>query len=144
VGANKWTSMYSRLIEDVMRERCKIVAILDEDPRLRGRSICGHQVIGDVREIGPVVDEYAVHGLSIERVVVTGQKEGISQDAWAHLTRACAERGVVLEMLTERLALVEETTEEDIKRMPKPTLVTELAIIRARPYWRVKRVVDVL
>lgn len=145
VGANRWTWLYSGMIIEAMTHgRRKIMAILDEDPRLLGRSIHGHRVIGEIRDIDAVVDEYSVHGISIKRVVVAGPKQCISRGSWMHLERVCKARGIALEVLAERLGLLDDTTSEDTKRAPECALASELAVIRARPYWRVKRALDVL
>jgi lipopolysaccharide/colanic/teichoic acid biosynthesis glycosyltransferase len=139
IGANRWAWLYSGMVDAQMLGRQKIVAILDEDPRLCGRSIHGHRVIGDIHDIGAVVDEYAVHGISIRRVVVAGRRGDVSQGSWIHLERACAMREIELDALAERLCLLDEGIGEVAKCAPESALAAELAIIRARPYWRVKR-----
>ena len=142
IGANRWTQLYSGVIEVLMLGRQKIVALLDEDPQLRGRLIHGHRVIGDIHAIGMVIDEYAGHGISIGRVVVAGRREDISQGSWIHLERVCAMREIKLDIFGERLIRVDEDIGKPSKCEPESALAAELAIIRARPYWRVKRAFD--
>jgi lipopolysaccharide/colanic/teichoic acid biosynthesis glycosyltransferase len=146
IGANRLTWLYSgMMIEALTHGRRKIMAILDENPRLFGRSIHGHRVIGEIRDIEAVVDEYGVHGISIKRVVVAGTKEDISKGSWTHLERVCTARGIALEVLAERLGLLDESSGEGSNSAEPPdcTLTTELAIIRMRPYWRIKRATDI-
>lgn len=145
IGANRWTWLYSgMMIEAMTHGRLKIMAILDDDPRLLGRSIHGHRVIGEIRDIEAVLDEYGVHGISITRVIVTGPRVGISSSSWTHLERACSARGIALEVLAEKLGLLDEPASKDLNRAPENGFSAELGAIRARPYWRVKRVIDIL
>lgn len=145
IGANRWAWLYSgMMVEALMHGRRKIMAILDENPRLLGRSIHGHQVIGEIRDIEAVLEEYAVHGVAITRVVVAGLKENISRGSWTHLESVCSARGIALEVLAEKLGLLDETASKDIECAPESALAAELKAIRARPYWRIKRIFDVL
>jgi lipopolysaccharide/colanic/teichoic acid biosynthesis glycosyltransferase len=48
-----------------------------------------------------------------------------------------------LDVLAERFGLLNERIGGALKYEPEPTLTGELAIIRARPYWRIKRTLDV-
>jgi len=147
IGANSWTWWYSGMMIEVMTQgRQKIVAILDDNARLLGRSIHGHRVIGEIRDIERVVDEYGVHGISIRRVVLTGPKENLLKGSWTHLDRVCSARGIALEVLAEKLGLVDvdEGSTVDTRCTPDCPLTAELAMIRARPYWRVKRAFDVI
>ncbi|MCI0465708.1 MAG: sugar transferase, partial [Beijerinckiaceae bacterium] len=144
VGANRWTWLYSGMIIEAMSHGCRqIMAILDENPRLLGRSIHGHRVIGEIRDIDAVVDEYGVHGISIQRVVVAGPKQDIPWGSWTILERVCTARGIALEVLAERLGLLDDPAREDTKCAPVCALAAELAVMRARPYWRIKRACDV-
>ena len=143
IGANRWTWLYSGMVDALILGRQKIVAILDEDPQLCGRSIHGHRVIGNIHDIGAVVDEYAVHGILIWRVVVAGRREDIAQGSWIHLERVCAMREIKLDVLAEHLGLLDKGIGEAGKCEPESALAAELAIIRGRPYWRGKRAFDI-
>jgi lipopolysaccharide/colanic/teichoic acid biosynthesis glycosyltransferase len=142
VGANRSVGLYSGLVEATMFGRQKIVAILDEDPKLWGRSIYGYRVIGPIGDFGAIVDEYAVHGISIRRVMVAARSDAISLSSWIHFERTCAMREIKLNVLAEQLSLFDEGIGEAAKWDAESALAAEFAIIRARPYWRVKRAFD--
>jgi lipopolysaccharide/colanic/teichoic acid biosynthesis glycosyltransferase len=94
VGANKWAWLYAHIIDSMTTSGQKILAILDPDPRILGRTIHGHPIIGAVEEIDAILDEYAVHGVSIERVVISGRREDVEAETWAFLSNVCRRRGI--------------------------------------------------
>src|SRR6202040_4019173 len=51
-------------------EGSRIAGILDDDPRLHGRSILGYVIMGGVREASLLLDDFAQHGVLVTRVAV--------------------------------------------------------------------------
>jgi lipopolysaccharide/colanic/teichoic acid biosynthesis glycosyltransferase len=141
IGANRLAWFYIRLLDAFPSSRQKVVAVLDPNPRLRGRSLYGHKVIGSPADLGKILDEYAVHGLAIDKIMLADSAhndQALSQSVWS----ACADRGINLEYLADRLGLLERPAPrrtDEAACSPSP----EAAGIRARPYWKLKRLMDV-
>jgi lipopolysaccharide/colanic/teichoic acid biosynthesis glycosyltransferase len=142
IGANRWAWLYASIVDTLLAGRQKIVAILDDEPRVRGRSIHGQYVIGALSDLESVVDEYRVHGVVIRRVVVAGRLEDFAEPSLAHLKRVCAERGLRRDILAERLRYLYEDLDEAVETGSKVSSNGKIEAIHALPYWRVKRGFD--
>lgn len=67
-------------------ERRRVVAILDRSSNLQGRSIAGCQVIGKASCLPEIIAEYAIHGVTVDRLflaidqndLTSGEKEAIN------------------------------------------------------------------
>ena len=70
VGANDFASSYLKMLDAFNVDRTNIVAILDRNPRLFGRALLSHPIIGPPSAIARVVREYKVHGVDITRVLI--------------------------------------------------------------------------
>jgi lipopolysaccharide/colanic/teichoic acid biosynthesis glycosyltransferase len=70
VGANEFASSYLKMLDAFNVDRTNIVAILDPNPKLFGRALLSHPIIGPPSAITRVVKEYKVHGVDITRVLI--------------------------------------------------------------------------
>jgi O-antigen biosynthesis protein WbqV len=70
VGANDFAFSYLKMLDAFDVDRTNIVAILDRNPRLFGRALLSHPIIGPPSAIARVVREYKVHGVDITRVLI--------------------------------------------------------------------------
>ena len=70
VGANDFAFSYLKMLDAFDVDRTNIVAILDRNPKLFGRALLSHPIIGPPSAIARVVREYKVHGVDITRVLI--------------------------------------------------------------------------
>jgi len=108
--------------------------------------------LGSPADVTAVVRELEAHGITVDRIVVTSPFDDLPEaerDALLHMERSSSVR---LEFLVEQLGLdgPAEPTEEKVSSSGSSTKVTflisdaELTAMALRPYWRVKRVLDVV
>jgi len=141
IGANKWTWLYAHIVDSMARGGQKIVAVLDADPVLRGRTIHGLPIVGRVDEIDAIMEEYAVHGVSIQRVVVAGRRAEVDDEVWGLLSAVCEKRGAECDAVVDCLGPFYEVAEiDDQSRAPPPVTQGRLGDARNR---RLKRIFDV-
>src|SRR6202142_570796 len=69
IGANRLAWSYLRMLNVLDTGRTDVVAILDDNPKMFGRSVLGYPVLAPPSELSRVVQEYAVHGVRINRVL---------------------------------------------------------------------------
>ncbi len=105
VGAGSLASLYVRYLESQNGSPRKVVAILDNNPNLHGRSILGHTIVGDVQELPALLDDFEQHGLEISAVVVCEADRELALEYNERLGSICKSRGLQLEMLTEAPAI---------------------------------------
>jgi lipopolysaccharide/colanic/teichoic acid biosynthesis glycosyltransferase len=145
IAASRLAWFFSKMIEELAPGAYQIVAILDEQPRLKHRSLNGYPIIGVPADLEKVIADYAMHGVRIDKVVVAAQPDDLSTGAWEEVGRVCSTLNIELEVLPERLMSREMMTGERIVTPPEPVVapiasVNELRL--DRPFWKIKRVMD--
>ncbi|MDB5596920.1 MAG: sugar transferase [Hyphomicrobiales bacterium] len=137
VGATRMAWFYMRMLGCMPEPRQRIIALVDDDIRLHGRSVSGHLVAGPVNRLEALVTEYATHGIPIHRLVVTDADFENRPAPRQDLENFCAKTGIALEYMTELFHAGTSAREAPlISAAPTPAPA-------ARLYWRLRRAVDI-
>lgn len=134
VGAGPLASFYVRLLDAKSDGGSRIAGILDDDPRLHGRSILGYVIMGGVREASLLLDDFAQHGVLVTRVAVCEGDRNRAASYRERLESMCAARGLQLELL------VESELFSRLSVAAKPP-VSPLRLANAF-YFRIKRLIE--
>jgi lipopolysaccharide/colanic/teichoic acid biosynthesis glycosyltransferase len=141
IGMSRLAWFYTKLVEEFCAGDSQVVALLDERPKFQHRSVNGHLIAGSPLHIFKIFDEYALHGVEINKIAIAIPIEEISGDAWIEITRIAKERSIELDILPERLFLSSPPKQS----APQIAHVRrELAESTSRPIWKLKRVLDIL
>ena len=89
IGANRFTWSYLRMLDTLQIEQTDIAAILDDDPKMLGRSLFGYSVIAPPSDLERVVKEYRVHGVNIDRVLVASNRTSNSSVLFDEIEQYC-------------------------------------------------------
>jgi lipopolysaccharide/colanic/teichoic acid biosynthesis glycosyltransferase len=134
VGAGPIASVYIRLLDANCDEGSRIAGILDDDPRLHGRSILGYVIMGGVREASLLLDDFAQHGVLVTRVAVCEGDRNRAASYRERLESMCAGRGLQLELLV------------DSGLFSRPSVAPKYPVSRFRSanasYFRIKRLIE--
>ncbi len=105
VGLNRVAELYLRSIIDLGGRQLEVAGILDEDPSNINRMVRGVPIIGAPAALPQLLRQLHVHGVEVDRVVVTVPLSALSEEGRQALLELeqCGE--VVLEFLAERLGL---------------------------------------
>jgi lipopolysaccharide/colanic/teichoic acid biosynthesis glycosyltransferase len=118
VGFNFLSSAFIKWLETNDVEPKQVVAILDESKEMIGRRISGVQVIANPMRIAQTIEEFAIHGVKIDEVIVSGGENHLSQPVLAKLRKACDQNQIELSFMPQifhasfdqaRPALIENT-----------------------------------
>jgi lipopolysaccharide/colanic/teichoic acid biosynthesis glycosyltransferase len=147
IGASRLAWFFSKMLEELAPGSYQIVAILDESPKMRNRSLNGYPIIGAPDDLEKVIADYAMHGVSIDKVVLAARPEDMSESQWAEVRRVSTALNIDLEILPERLMSERFVGDDDIAISPDPvgtSTVPESSInpSLARPFWTIKRAFD--
>jgi lipopolysaccharide/colanic/teichoic acid biosynthesis glycosyltransferase len=140
IGLNELSGFFLKLIDAVAAGSRSIVGLLDENPRWTGRSLAGVPVFGPPGHLESLVDEFAVHGIGVDRVVVAGDPEMLPSHVLAEVRRVCAQRGLALTFIGDLFNLA----------TARPETIGDAAVWNAPPhsglppYFRWKRLSDTL
>jgi len=111
VGVNKLAWFYLRMLDSFNVEQTNIAAILDDNPKLLGRSIFGHTVVAPPSDLRRVIAEYRVHGVHIDRVLISANRPANELSPWSDLEEYCQESKILVEFLGDILGLKFEGSE---------------------------------
>ena len=75
IGLNDLSSSYLKFVESFASGQLRVIAVLDHDPRSIGRTIDGIRIVGPPAHLQSVIEEFAVHGVRIHRVVVGARSQ---------------------------------------------------------------------
>lgn len=136
IGANRLAWSYLRMLNVLDMGRSDVVAILDDNPKMFGRSVLGYPVLAPPSELSRVVREYAVHGVSINRVLIAANRHADESELWTKLEGYCQNSSISVGFLGDILGV---ELSQPPAASPAPA---EAPVRRTRPYLRVKRVLD--
>lgn len=134
IGSNRLSSLYIECLNTCAPGRHRVIAILDDDPDMAGRSIGGVRVLGPTIDLLPVIEEFREHGIKTDRIIVGANRNFLGTDAGADIRDFCAETGVRLDFVPELLGLRGLAPEA-----PRPAAV---AAVPVSSYFRIKRLID--
>lgn len=146
IEASRLAWFFTKMVEELAPGGYQIVAILDEQAKLKHRSLNGYPIIGAPTDLEKVIADYKMHGVHIDKVVVAVDPNELSPTAWSEVSRVCAASNIDLEVLPERLISIQSAggdatvlpTAEEISAVPESSLHLSLD----RPFWKIKRVID--
>jgi lipopolysaccharide/colanic/teichoic acid biosynthesis glycosyltransferase len=101
VGANEFASSYLKMLDAFDVDRTNIVAILDTNPKLFGRALLSHPIIGPPSAIVRVVREYKVHGVDITRVLICENRPDEYDNGEREIAEYCDSAGVEQRYLSD-------------------------------------------
>ncbi len=155
VGLNKITELYLASVTEFAADRIAIAGVLGRSEQHSGRVVQNHRILGTPREIELVLQDLGLHGIFVNRVVVTMPFDRLTPEAREALLRIEAGSEVILDFFAERVGLAPPSAEQRdrltrriaaIEPDPARALFQisdeRLEAILRRPYWRVKRCLD--
>jgi lipopolysaccharide/colanic/teichoic acid biosynthesis glycosyltransferase len=103
ISANEYAVSYLKMLDAFDVDRTNIVAILDRNPKLFGRTLLGHPIIGPPSAFARVLGEYKVHGVDVTRLLICENRPTRGDGAWTEIEEYCNLTGVELSFLCDVL-----------------------------------------
>jgi lipopolysaccharide/colanic/teichoic acid biosynthesis glycosyltransferase len=138
IGATRFTALYIKFLDACNRGRRRVVAVLDTDPNMIGRSIEGIRIAGTTQQLQSIIDEYVLHGIEIDRVLVGGERDYLADEEMQAISCVCETRQISLSFVPQLIGLNElkpKTDEFFVRQDYRPPFVMPR-------YFRVKYVLD--
>jgi lipopolysaccharide/colanic/teichoic acid biosynthesis glycosyltransferase len=144
VGLNDLSSFYMKFLEAFASDQLRAIAALDRDPRSIGRAIDGIRVIGPPAHLQSVIEEFAVHGVRTDRVVVGGEADILSDEELREIQRVCTQKSINLEFVPRLFGLNPTNASEQFARagVQFPVSVDPTPPFALPYYFRLKRFID--
>lgn len=141
--ASRLAWFFSKMVEEIAPGSCQIVAVLDEDKKLRHRSLNGYPIVGSPLDIEKIISDYGQHGVVIDSIVVAAEPSDLSPGAWREVARVSQSRKIALEVLPERLLSHHVFKEKAAPAgLASSSAIPDSILLLQRPFWTVKRGLD--
>jgi lipopolysaccharide/colanic/teichoic acid biosynthesis glycosyltransferase len=152
VGLGRLTDLYLRSVAEFAPERVRIAGLLGRNPHQTGRFVHNKKVLGTPDQIGETLRDLEVHGVLIDRIVVTTAHSKLSETERLALLSVEKSSAIRVEFIAELMGLDAPSDAKARDGISPPHDDTaafligeaELAALARRPYWLVKRASDVL
>jgi lipopolysaccharide/colanic/teichoic acid biosynthesis glycosyltransferase len=142
IGVSRLTALYIKFLEAVAPGEHQVIAVLDDEPGTRGRSMNGVGIMGSTAELEAIIEEFAVHGVRTHRVVVGCHAHEMSDQALDGIRRICEAHSVDLGFVPDVFGLsagaeADEPSEIQFRSQRQPQVAVPA-------YFVVKRYLDVV
>jgi lipopolysaccharide/colanic/teichoic acid biosynthesis glycosyltransferase len=141
IGATPVASSFIRLLNACAPDRQHVIAVLDGDRNMIGRAISGVQVVGRPLDLEAIVKEYAIHGVTANRVVVAGEVDCLTPVVLREIEHICQRHRITLSFLPRMIGLTDQDKVTGAAlsgpELTKPSIALP-------PYQRLKRFIDVM
>jgi len=151
VGISRLAEAYLQASAEFMPGKIKVAGLLGRADRHAGRLVATCPILGVPEELRAVLDTLEVHGVAIDRIVVTQSLAVLSEHAANELLLSERERNIELLFLGEKWGLAgkSETRRREVPPAASAAQAFEISeamtkAIAARRYWRFKRLCDIM
>ncbi|HEY1796196.1 MAG TPA: sugar transferase [Stellaceae bacterium] len=144
IGVCDLSFLYMRFLEVCGFGRQRVIALLDAEPRWIGSSVSGVRIYGPPSHLESLIEEFALHGVQTDRVVLGGPEDSLSDAELSEIRSVCARHGINF-MSASRLLDATERKVERPSRPPAPAPApanTDAGAMVMPRYFRFKRPVD--
>lgn len=148
VGLSRLTEAYLLSIHEFARNRIRIAGLLGRKESDVGRIVLEYPVLGIPEQLPTVLQDLEVHGVTVDRIVVAMHFARLSPLARQALLDIEQTARIPVDYLAEHMGF-EEHVPSGLNAASKQARTfaidsSRLAKLAARPYWRIKRTIDVI
>ncbi len=141
IGATRLAQFFSMMVEELCSNERRIVAILDERSELINRTLNGYSIVGLPQDLTKIIDEYATHGVEINKVVVAEHPGDLAERTRNDVRVACEAKNIQIEWLHQTFSVSRAKADEPLQSLAQKDNLT--SSVAAGPYWKIKRLIDI-
>jgi lipopolysaccharide/colanic/teichoic acid biosynthesis glycosyltransferase len=139
IGSKYLSSAFIKWLETNEIEPKQVMAILDDREEVMGRKISGVQVLGSTFQLEQTVEEFSVHGVKVDEVIVSNGENQLAKPILAELQRICRQKEIELTFLPQ---LFHSTFRQVADSNNEPAGLQQAPTFPISSYFEVKRVLD--
>lgn len=157
VGVNRLTELFLQSAQEMCPGELHVAGLVGHSDRYTGRLMHRHEILGPPEQIPEILKMLHVHGIYVDRIVVTARFDKLSPQGQTALRALEASPDVRVEFLARSLGLEPKDPSGTAPQMgeetlslfdEKPTVLLTISpeeqeILKANSYWRLKRAMDV-
>jgi lipopolysaccharide/colanic/teichoic acid biosynthesis glycosyltransferase len=140
IGTNRLSSLYIKFLHAYVPTQRRIIAVIDHKQHLIGRAMCGVPVVASPQQLESVIEEFEVHGVRTDRIIIGGDQNFLTEKMLNHVRGICAQRDIAFDFLPNLIGL----TDPPVSRHTIERLVAneQDRVPASRPYFKAKRLID--
>jgi lipopolysaccharide/colanic/teichoic acid biosynthesis glycosyltransferase len=139
IASNYLSSAFIKWLETNDIEPKQVIAILDDSEEMIGRRISGVQVLGNLLKIEQTVYEFAIHGVKVDEVIVSGGENHLAKPVLSELRRICHQTDTELIFMPQ---LFQSTFRQAADPKIEPAGSQQEPAFPISAYFGVKRILD--
>jgi lipopolysaccharide/colanic/teichoic acid biosynthesis glycosyltransferase len=139
IGGTRLSLLYMKIMNAYAAQRYKILGILDANPAMIGRSLEGARVLGQPSQLESFIREFVEHGITVDRIIVGGDRDTIAESEMIEIERVCAARSLKIDFVPTLVGITTIGTPAPLKTASRPAANYQLS-----SYLGFKRVEDVV
>ena len=155
IGLNRVTELYLESVAEFASDRIAIAGLLGRDDRHTGRLVQSQKVLGTPREVASVLQDLELHGVFVDRIVVTVPNAKLTPEAREALLAVVSGSDIKLDFFADHVGLAPpkreipgeggNSVEDEAAKSTAPVFVLDdakLAKLARKRYWLLKRAID--
>jgi lipopolysaccharide/colanic/teichoic acid biosynthesis glycosyltransferase len=139
IGSNYLSSAFIKWLETNEIEPKQVMAILDDRKEVMGRKVSGVQVLGSPLQLKQTIEEFNVHGVKVDEVIVSSGENQLAKPVLAELQRICRQKEIELTFLPQ---LFHSTFRQATDSNTEAAESQQAAAFPISSYFEVKRALD--
>jgi lipopolysaccharide/colanic/teichoic acid biosynthesis glycosyltransferase len=139
VASKYFSSTFIKWLQTNDIEPKHVVAILDESEEMIGRRISGVPTLGGPLKVKQTVEEFAIHGVKVDELIVSGGENHLPKLVLAELRRICRQTDIELTFLPQ---LFQSTFRQAADQNVEPADPRREPDFPISAYFGVKRTLD--
>ena len=142
IGSTKLSSLYIQLLRAYSPLHRRVIAVLDARQKLIGRAMSGVPVVAAPQHLAEVIEEFSVHGVYTDRIIIGGDEDFLSEEMLNHVRLICEQREIVLDFVPRLIGLSDlpSLRKHNVAPALLPTQRPPTRVLP--PYFRIKRIID--
>ena len=144
IGVTRLTAIYMKFLDAIAPGAHKIIALLDDAANFCGRSVHGVRVLGPPSELELVIEEFAVHGVQTDQVVIGMNSNDLPEVVLEEVRCVCARHNIELGFVPEMFGLTATPEPEALSKVQaefEESLVAEPPL-ELPAHFKLKRYLD--
>ena len=148
IGMGHLTELYLRSVAEFAPADLVIVGLLSPGEQLQGRRMRSYKILGEPEDVRQIIAQLDVHGVKVDRIVVTQRLEQLSLRAHDEL-RELERSSITIDWLIESLGLRRKDASDPVQALAaiavQPPITThEKKGMPLRGYHQLKRTIDAI
>ena len=130
VGVNTVAELFLLSVQEFASTRIQVAGVVAEEPSMRARAIQQKPVLGTVEELQDVLQSLEVHGVTVDRIIVTTALDRLQPHSLAKLLELEKSSEIVVQFLSERLGFEDFSQKASVLSGQGSSIPEERAVAR--------------